>query len=159
MAPTSGHAATSPGPEGLAKNAGSAWMNRGRHGPRLCWNLSTDGGAIRPATIVNGCERYCVLFAPRVHATPAGSTGGGPAGGLRPAVGAVILRGRVRMAVPHPLPRELWDCLVLSGWRNLPVKNDRRKGLRLPEGALKELIDTPSQERNQAHSRILEQAQ
>src|SRR3989344_775671 len=88
MAPTSGHAATSPGPEGLAKNAGSAWMNRGRHGPRLCWDLSTDGGAIRPATIVNGCERYCVLFAPRVHATPVGSTGGGPAGGpwamLRP---------------------------------------------------------------------------
>ncbi|MFP5446224.1 MAG: hypothetical protein ACLGIY_22015, partial [Betaproteobacteria bacterium] len=64
-----------------------------------------------------------------------------------------------KMAVTHPLPRELWDWLVLSGWRNLPVKNDRRKGLRLPEGALKELIDTPSQERNQAHSRILEQAQ
>src|SRR3989338_3171084 len=81
MAPTSGHAATSPGPEELAKKAGSAWMYRGRHGPRLGWNLSTDGGAIRPATIVNGCERYCVLFAPRVHATPVGSTGGGPAGG------------------------------------------------------------------------------
>ena len=79
--------------------------------------------------------------------------------GPLPAVGTVILRGQVKMAVTHPLPRELWDWLVLSGWRNLPVKNDRRKGLRLPEGALKELIDTPSQERNHAHSRILEQAQ
>ncbi|KRD16626.1 MULTISPECIES: hypothetical protein [Acidovorax] len=81
-----------------------------------------------------------------------------PVGPL-PAVGTVILRGEVKMAITHPVPRELWDWLVLSGWRNLPVKNDRRKGQRVPEGALKELIDTDPQERNQAHSRILEQAQ
>lgn len=92
------------------------------------------------------------LFSIRQKRKPA------PVGPL-PAVGTFILRGQVKMAVTHPLPRELWDWLVLSGWRNLPVKNDRRKGQRLPEGALKELMDATPQERNQAHSRILGQAQ
>jgi hypothetical protein len=81
-----------------------------------------------------------------------------PVGPL-PQVGSTILRGEVKMAVNQPLPRELWDWLVLSGWRNMPVKNDRRKGLVAPEGALKELIDADPQERNRAHSRILEQAE
>ena len=81
-----------------------------------------------------------------------------PVGPL-PQVGAALIRGSVKMKVTHPVPRELWDWLVLSGWRNLPVKNDRRKGRLAPEGALKTLIDADPQERNRAHSRILEQAQ
>ena len=81
-----------------------------------------------------------------------------PVGPL-PAVGTVILRGQVKMAVTHPLPRELWDWLVLSGWRNMPVKEDRRKGMQLPEGALKALIDVDPAERNQVHARILELAE
>ena len=81
-----------------------------------------------------------------------------PVGPL-PAVGTVILRGQVKMAVTHPLPRELWDWLVLSGWRNMPVKEDRRKGMQLPEGALKALIDADPAERNQVHARILELAE
>lgn len=97
-------------------------------------------------------DMFRTLFSIRQKRKPA------PVGSL-PAVGTFILRGQVKMAVTHPVPRELWDWLVLSGWRNLPVKNDRRKGLRVPEGALKDLIDAPAQERNQAHSRILEQAQ
>ena len=75
-----------------------------------------------------------------------------------PPVGATIIRGQVRMAITQPVPRELWDWLVLSGWRNLPVKKDRRQGLTVPEGALQELIDADPQERNRAHARILEQA-
>ena len=81
-----------------------------------------------------------------------------PVGPL-PAVGTVILRGQVKMAVTHPLPRELWDWLVLSGWRNLPVKDDRRKGLLAPTDALKTLLEADPQQRNHAHDRILEQAQ
>jgi hypothetical protein len=79
--------------------------------------------------------------------------------GARPGPGAVIVRGAVKMAVTHEVPPELWDWLVLSGWRNLAVKNDRRKGLLAPAGALQSLIDADPQERNRAHSRILEQAQ
>ena len=48
-----------------------------------------------------------------------------PVGSLPP-VGALIMRGPVKMLVTHPLPAELWDWLVLSGWRNMPVKEDRR---------------------------------
>lgn len=81
-----------------------------------------------------------------------------PPVGPLPAVGSFILRGPVKMAITQPVPRELWDWLVLSGWRNLPVKTDRRKGLLAPEGALQELIGADPQERNRAHSRILEQA-
>ncbi|MFY3386037.1 hypothetical protein [Paracidovorax sp. MALMAid1276] len=78
--------------------------------------------------------------------------------GPRPQVGATIQRGDVKMAVTEPVSRELWDWLVLSGWRNLPVKHDRRKARLAPEGALRTLLDTDPQERNRAHSRILEQA-
>ena len=79
--------------------------------------------------------------------------------GSLPPVGALILRGPVKMLVTHPLPAELWDWLVLSGWRNLPVKDDRRKGLLAPTDALKTLLEADPQQRNHAHDRILEQAQ
>ena len=39
------------------------------------------------------------------------------------------------------------------------MKVDRRKGLRAPEGALRDLITADPLERNRAHSRILEQAE
>lgn len=80
-----------------------------------------------------------------------------PVGPL-PEEGTCIVRGPVKMAITHAVSPELWDWLVLSGWRNLPVKTDRRKGLLAPRGALKELIDADPLERNRAHSRILEQA-
>ena len=80
-----------------------------------------------------------------------------PIGSLPP-LGATILRGPVKMAVTQEMPADLWDWLVLSGWRNLPVKVDRRKGLRAPQDALRQLMACPPQERNRVHSRILEQA-
>ena len=79
--------------------------------------------------------------------------------GSLPPVGALIMRGPVKMLVTHPLPAELWDWLVLSGWRNMPVKDDRRKDMQLLEGALKALIDAGPAERNQVHARILELAE
>lgn len=92
------------------------------------------------------------LFSIRKDRRPA------PVGPLPP-VGALILRGALKMAVTQPVPRDLWDWLVLSGWRNMPVKTDRRKGMRLPDEALKALIDAAPQQRNQVHARILELAQ
>ena len=81
-----------------------------------------------------------------------------PVGALPP-VGAVIVRGPIKMDVTHEIPPELWDWLVLSGWRNLPVKTDRRKGMRAAPGALRSLIEANAQERNHAHSRVVETAQ
>ena len=79
--------------------------------------------------------------------------------GSRPPVGAIIIRGPVKMSITQEVPRELWDWLVLSGWRNLPVKDDQRKGLLAPTDALKTLLEADPQQRNHAHDRILEQAQ
>ena len=45
-----------------------------------------------------------------------------PVGSL-PQVGATIQRGEVKMAIDRPVSRELWDWLVLSGWRSLPDLN------------------------------------
>lgn len=79
--------------------------------------------------------------------------------GFLPPVGATIQRGTVKMAINRPISPELWDWLVLSGWRNLPVQNDRRKGLLASEGALQALIDAAGpQERNRVHERLLEHA-
>ena len=82
-----------------------------------------------------------------------------PPVGPLPPVGSFIQRGAVKMEITEPVPRELWDWLVLSGWRNLPVKTDRRQTLRAPQGALRQLIEADPQERNRAHGRILDQAQ
>lgn len=79
--------------------------------------------------------------------------------GQVPAVGTDIQREALKMAVTHRISGELWDWLVLSGWRNLPVATDRRRGMRLPDEALKTLMDAAPQERNQVYARLLEQAQ
>lgn len=81
-----------------------------------------------------------------------------PVGPLPP-MGSTIIRGPVKMTITQDVPPDLWDWLVLSGWRNMPVKTDRRKGMLAPKSALKDLIDADPQERNRAHSRILEQAE
>ncbi|BEU94903.1 hypothetical protein ACDW_06080 [Acidovorax sp. DW039] len=80
-----------------------------------------------------------------------------PVGSLPP-VGASIIRSGLKMKVTHAMTREMWDWLVLSGWRNVPVKNDRRSYQQVPEAALRELMDAPPEERNKVHSRIVAQA-
>jgi hypothetical protein len=81
-----------------------------------------------------------------------------PPTGPTPAEGSLIIRGEVRMLVNQPIPRELWSWMLLSGWRTVPVKNDRRKGMDLPPGALLELISAHPTERDIVHGRILAQA-
>ena len=81
-----------------------------------------------------------------------------PVGPLPPVGSSIMCRG-LKMQITHPMPRELWDWMVLSGWRNLPVATDRRRGVRLPDEALKTLMDADPRERNQVYARLLEQAQ
>ena len=79
--------------------------------------------------------------------------------GQVPVGGTSIRRGALKVAVTHRISGELWDWLVLSSWRNLPVATDRRRGMRLPDEALKTLMDADPQERNQVYARLLEQAE
>lgn len=81
-----------------------------------------------------------------------------PPVGPLPQVGASIMCGGVKMKVTHPMPRELWEWMVLSGWRNVPVSNDRRQSAELPERTMKDLLDTPPAERDALHARILRSA-
>ena len=66
--------------------------------------------------------------------------------------------GSLKMQVTDPMPRELWDWMVLSGWRNVPVAKDRRQSVDLPARTLKDLIDAAPTERDALHARILRSA-
>ena len=78
--------------------------------------------------------------------------------GAIPSVGASIIRGQVKMSVTHPIEPDLWNWLVLSGWRSVPVKQDRRKCMALPKSALKELMSADIQERDATHAHLLSKA-
>jgi hypothetical protein len=81
-----------------------------------------------------------------------------PPAGPVPPMGSLLIRGEIRMIVNQNIPRELWSWMLLSGWRGIPVKKDRRKARDLPPGALLELISAHPTERNTVHARILAQA-
>ena len=48
-----------------------------------------------------------------------------------PKVGSAIILDGVTMQITEPVPRELWEWMVLSDWRNVPVANDRRATIQL----------------------------
>lgn len=81
-----------------------------------------------------------------------------PPVGPLPKTGATIVHGSLKMRVTQQMPRELWDWMVLSGWRNLPVVKDRRQGVELPEHTLAELLNAAPGEREALHARILRMA-
>ena len=72
-----------------------------------------------------------------------------------PKVGGAIICEGVRMRITHAVPQELWEWMVLSGWRNIPVANDRRATAELPEDALAQLLQAAPNERNSVHARLL----
>ncbi|MDO6384835.1 MULTISPECIES: hypothetical protein [Uliginosibacterium] len=53
-----------------------------------------------------------------------------------PQVGAYITRNGYKIKVTQPCSVELWDWLLLAGWRVIPVRNDRRASVRLPDEAM-----------------------
>lgn len=79
--------------------------------------------------------------------------------GRTPQIGDSIVRGHMKMIIQQPVSRELWDWLVLSGWRSVTVKNDRRKYTELPPSALQTLASANPQKRNAVHEQILDSAQ
>ncbi|MCZ2405209.1 MAG: hypothetical protein BGO74_04475 [Burkholderiales bacterium 68-12] len=81
-----------------------------------------------------------------------------PPAGPTPPEGAYVIRGEVRMLVNQRIPRDLWNWMLLSGWRTIPVKKDRRKCMELPPEALLELINAHPAERDIVHGRILARA-
>lgn len=69
------------------------------------------------------------------------------AAGRCPDVGKKICRRNMVMTVTDPLQQDLWDWLVLMGWREATEKSERRRYRRLPETSMRVLIRTDRAER------------
>lgn len=78
-----------------------------------------------------------------------------PTAGPIPPVGATVSNGQFRMRVTNTMPRDLWEWMVLSGWRNVPVAKDRRTYVDLPENAFAQLLQAAPGDRDILHARLL----
>ena len=75
-----------------------------------------------------------------------------------PGVGSKIVRNDVLLEIQQPLNSELWDWMLLSGWRVNTVQHDRRKYTKLPHTALDQLIRAGTEKRGAVHSALLKAA-
>lgn len=81
-----------------------------------------------------------------------------PPPGPKPRYGAIIVCKDVQMEVDTDLDDDLWDWLVLMGWRQVGVRLDRRRYRRAPEGACAALKRAGLGERDMLNRRILRKA-
>ncbi|GAB2888270.1 hypothetical protein GCM10027046_15830 [Uliginosibacterium flavum] len=75
-----------------------------------------------------------------------------------PQAGASIVRNGIKITLTQACDRDLWDWLLLSGWRVNPVSNDRRHYASPPETAVMQLLNARTEERTEAHARVLRSA-
>lgn len=66
-----------------------------------------------------------------------------------PQVGASIVRHGYKIKLTQPCRPDLWDWLLLSGWRATPVVHDRRAYILLPEDTIIRLNPATQEEREQ----------
>lgn len=66
-----------------------------------------------------------------------------------------LVRGVVKMSVNTEISADLWDWLMLSGWRVNTYRNDRRKYNVMPESAISQLMSASSSERDNLHKKLL----
>ena len=59
------------------------------------------------------------------------------------------------MQVTEPLSQDLWDWLLLSGWRANNFKGDRRSYVKLPANTLRTLMSADQNERERLHADLL----
>lgn len=65
----------------------------------------------------------------------------------KPRIGAMIVRGEIRMMVQAGLTDELWVWLGSQGWREPVVSPDRRHYRDIPSVWVTRLFDAPSDQR------------
>lgn len=83
---------------------------------------------------------------------------GVPTPGSKPPLGAKITRHDVRMTMQAGLSDELWRWLTDRGWRQVTVKQDRRRYRDVPASLVTGLIDAGPEERAAALRAALEAA-
>jgi hypothetical protein len=70
-----------------------------------------------------------------------------PRRGPKPAMGAYIVCGDLRMTIQAGVTDELWEWLMGQGWRELRYAPDRRHYLVVPAPCVTKLIDAPEEQR------------
>ena len=80
-----------------------------------------------------------------------------PAGPF-PQVGGTIILGNIKMDVTVPIEQDLWDWMLLTGWRVLTISHDRRSSIQLPSGALGLLVAADPDDRERLQDRMLDAA-
>ena len=90
-------------------------------------------------------HRVRVLLRVRIERAP-------PRRGPKPAIGAYIVCGELRMTIQAGVTDELWEWLMGQGWRELRYAPDRRHYLVVPPRYVTQLIDAPEEQRPRALS-------
>jgi hypothetical protein len=75
-----------------------------------------------------------------------------PRRGPKPAIGAYVVCGEFRMTIQAGVTDELWEWLMVRGWRELRYAPDRRHYLVVPARYVTDLIDAPEEVRSQVLS-------
>ncbi|HUL68391.1 MAG TPA: hypothetical protein VLW55_27590 [Burkholderiaceae bacterium] len=78
--------------------------------------------------------------------------------GPRPSVGARIYWDDVRMTVQAGMTIELWGWLQTQGWREVLFKGDRRRYRDISTDWAMQLIDCPSERREEVLAQAIENA-
>jgi hypothetical protein len=78
-----------------------------------------------------------------------------PRAGKPPAINAYIAKQQTAIKITTPVNQELWDWLVLMGWRELDVKSNRRKIRRLDDRVFSKLVQANQQDREAIYREIL----
>jgi hypothetical protein len=73
----------------------------------------------------------------------------------RPPIGAYITKQQIAIKVTESMTTELWDWLVLMGWREVDIKSNRRKIRRLHDETFSQLVAAKPVERESIYRVIL----
>ncbi len=75
----------------------------------------------------------------------------------KPTLGSSIVKNRFRIRLKHPIDDELWNWLVDTGWRAMPVtNNNRRKYTIVSERAFGHLLKADPTLRDSVMAQITE---
>jgi hypothetical protein len=75
--------------------------------------------------------------------------------GKRPAVNVYITKQQIAIKLTEPITAELWDWLVLMGWREVDIQSNRRKITRLHDETFSKLANARHDEREAIYRSIL----
>ncbi len=72
-----------------------------------------------------------------------------------PRVGATIVRRGVQMRISESISTELWNWLLLAGWREVRMSRNRRHYREVPPDTLHRLVLCGHEEWESAHRELL----